>query len=165
MLSVWPLPGGGTVWQESLDAMLAFVAENAPTMREATDWMLARFDRVNSEKVVRSYWQVPRSFGLLETVGERLQLTADGATYTGSGDPDVLVAMMRKSVAGFEELIDELKSRPLSTGEALIFINEAIGVGWESDAQIKFRLTWLENLGVVIQRDGRWALVDRSGAT
>ena len=68
-LSVWPLPGGGKVWKQTLDAMLRFVTESGPTVRDAIDWMLSRFDRVNSEKVARGYWQVPRSFGLPETVG------------------------------------------------------------------------------------------------
>lgn len=116
---------------------------------------------MNSEKVVRGYWQVPRSFGLRETVGEPLQLTADGAAYVDGHDADVLVAQLRKSVAGFEELLDALGERSLAVDEALILHNAQLGVGWESDAQVKFRLTSLENFGVAEQRDGRWRLRSR----
>ena len=160
MLSVWPLPGGGQVWKQSLDTMLRYVAGSGPTMRDAIEWMLRQFDRLNSEKVARGYWQVPRSFGLLETVGERMQLTADGSTYIESGDSDLLVAFIRQSVAGFDELLEALHEGSVSTDEGLILLNEKLGVGWESDAQVKFRLSWLENLGVVTQDNGRWRLCD-----
>jgi restriction system protein len=158
VLSVWPLPGGGQVWKESLDAMLAFVAESGPTMREAIAWMIQRWDRVNSEKVARGYWQVPRSFGLLETVGEHIALTADGATYLESPSDTLLLTMLRTSVAGFDELLAELEQRPLSADAGLSLLNSVLGVGWESDAQVRFRLGWLENVGVVTQRRGVWTL-------
>ncbi len=158
-LSVWPLPGGGRVWKQSLDAMLTFVAQSGPTMRDGIDWMLRRFDRVNSEKVARGYWQVPRSFGLLETIGERLALTPDGATYLASTSPELLLTVIRKSVAGFDELLAELDQHVLSADDGLRVLTESLGVEWESDAQVKFRLGWLENLGVAKQRGGRWELV------
>ena len=66
--------------------------------------------------------------------------------------------MLRKSVAGFDELLAALGTGTLSTAEGLTLLNETLGVGWESDAQVKFRLGWLENLGVVVQRSGRWHL-------
>lgn len=157
-LSVWPLPGGGQLWKLSLDAMLTYVAESGPTVRDAIDWLLRRFDRVNSEKVARGYWQVPRSFGLLQTVGERMALTPDGVSYLETPRSEVLLPILQKSVAGFDELLAELEKRTLSSEDGLQLLNGALGVAWESEAQVKFRLGWLENLGVVAQRDGRWAL-------
>jgi hypothetical protein len=41
----------------------------------------------------------------------------------------------------------------------LKLLTEALGVAWESDAQVKFRFGWLENLGAVAQHGGRWELV------
>jgi len=162
MLSVWPLPGGGQVWKQSLDSMLRYVAGVGPTMREAIGWILQTFDRVNSEKVARGYWQVPRSFGLLETVGEHLQLTADGVGYLDSGDAEDLVTLIRQSVAGFDELLDALDQGPISADAGLRLLNDQLGVAWESDAQVRFRLSWLENLGVVEQRNGSWSALRRS---
>lgn len=164
VLSVWPLPGGGQVWKESLDAMLTFVAESGPTMREAIAWMIERWDRVNSEKTARSYWQVPRSFGLLETVGEHIALTADGATYLASPAADLLLALLRKFVAGFDELLAELEKGPMTAEVALDMLTATLGVTWESDAQVRFRLGWLENLGVVVQQGGAWKSVSPGSA-
>jgi hypothetical protein len=159
VLSVWPLPGGGNVWKQTLDAMLEYVAEVGPSMRDAIEWMILKFDRVKSEKVARGYWQVPRSFGLVETRGERLVLTADGATYMASKATDVLLGLLRKSVAGFDELLLHLSlNATISADEGLSLLNTRLGVGWESDAQVKFRFGWLENLEVVIQHSGVWKL-------
>ena len=136
----------------------AFVAESGPTMREAIAWMIQRWDSVNSEKSARGYWQVPRSFGLLETTGEHIALTADGATYLETPNNGLLLALLRKSVAGFDELIAELEERPLSADGGLTLLNSTLGVGWESDAQVRFRLGWLENLGLVEQSHGAWTI-------
>ena len=51
---------------------------------------------------------------------------------------------------------EALHEGSISTDEGLILLNEKLGVGWESDAQVKFRLSWLEDLGVVTQANGRW---------
>ncbi len=47
----------------------------------------------------------------------------------------------------------------LSADDGLSVLTESLGVASESDAQVKFRLGWLENLGVATQRGGRWELV------
>ena len=80
-LAMWPLPGGGDAWKNTLDEMLRYVAANAPTVEQAVNWMISVFDRVSSPKSARGYWHVARSFGLLTTVGENLTLTPTGSTY------------------------------------------------------------------------------------
>ena len=71
----------------------------------------------------------------------------------------MLLAVIRKSVAGFDELLAELDQHALSADDGLRILTESLGVEWESDAQVKFRLGWLENLGVAKLRAGRWELV------
>ncbi len=84
-LSVWPLPGGNDAWKNTLDRMLSFAAESAPTMREAIDWTIESFERVASEKVVRGYWQVLRSFGSSKLRASRSssQLRVPSTSKTG----------------------------------------------------------------------------------
>ena len=38
-LSMWPLPGGRHAWKASLETILHYVAERAPTVQEATAWI------------------------------------------------------------------------------------------------------------------------------
>ena len=45
----------------------------------------------------------------------------------------------------------------------MALLNSVLGVSWESDAQVRFRLGWLENLGLVVHKGGVWTLTaDRS---
>ena len=158
-LTVWPMPGGARVWKESLDAMLAFVAHSGATLVDGVEWMFGQFDRVKSEKVARGYWQVTRSFGLLEIVGEHMALTPAGAMYLASPSAEVLLGVIRNAVAGFDELLAALDAGALSAADGLKLLKTSLGVTWETDAQVKFRLGWLENLGAAVQRTGQWELV------
>jgi restriction system protein len=55
VLAIWPLPGGRLAWKDSLDEILRYIAETAPTVKQATTWIIDSFEKVSSEKVARSY--------------------------------------------------------------------------------------------------------------
>jgi len=160
--SLWPLPGGRLAWKAALDRMLRFVAGEAPTMAEAVAWMIEDFESVSSEKVSRGYWRVPKSFGLIEATGERLALTTEGATYLKDVSPRLLLEAAKRNVLGMRELIDYLRGRPHASGEILERMRTDLGVTWETDLQVGFRLGWLENIGVITPRGDAWALVEGS---
>jgi hypothetical protein len=148
-LSVWPLPGGAQKWKSTLDSMLMFVAGEAPTVRDATSWLIDSFDRVRSEKVARGYWHLLRSFGLTESDGEQLILTGDGASYLEEPTPERLLKQIRERVAGIDEIIDLLAGGPADFSTLRNHLNTRLGTEWETDAQVRFRLGWLAVLGVV----------------
>jgi Restriction endonuclease len=162
-LRVWPLPGGRLAWKATIDQMLEFVASQAPTMRQAINWLVDNFERVSSEKVARGYWQVPRTFGLIELQGEQLAATAAGADYLADPRSHRLYALAESNVAGFAELVAALQERPRTTLELLQYLNDALGFGWETEAQVRFRLGWLENLGLAeVHGDAWWAKSDEA---
>lgn len=156
--SLWPLPGGRHAWKFSLDRMLRFVASAAPTMAEAVAWMLRDFPLVSSTKVARGYWQVPKSFGLVETDGERLALTTEGATYLKDASPELLLASATRKVLGIKELLDYLAERPHTMEQLLERMRTDLGVAWETDIQVGYRLGWLENMTVASPDGEVWAL-------
>ena len=86
VLSLWPLPGGGSAWKDTLDSMLKHIGAEGPSMKDAIDWLIQTFDRVGSQKTARGYWQVLRSFGLIDTEGEQLVVTALGTEYSRGSD-------------------------------------------------------------------------------
>jgi hypothetical protein len=131
-----------------LDRMLSYVASEAPTMPQAIKWLIDSFDRVSSEKVARGYWQVPRNFGLTETEGEQLAVTSDGAEYLSDPTAPRLYALAESNVVGFAELLVALQEHPRTPAELLAYLNGVLGTAWETEAQIRFRLGWLENLGL-----------------
>jgi hypothetical protein len=155
-LSVWPLPGGRLAWKATLDHMLGFVASEAPTMPQAIRWLIDSFDRVSSEKVARGYWQVPRNFGLTELEGEQLAVTTAGAEYLSDPTSPRLYALAESNIAGFSELLSALREGPHSAAELLFYLNKVLGFAWETEAQIRFRLGWLENLGLAEAHGDVW---------
>lgn len=156
VLSTWPLPGGRLSWKATLDRMLTFVASEAPSMPDAIKWLISNYDRVSKEKVARSYWRVLRSFGLIESQGEQLAATAVGAEYLADATPTRLFALAESNVAGFSEIMAALREGPRTTAELLAYINDALGFTWETDAQVRFRLYWLENLGMAKVQGDIW---------
>lgn len=159
-LAIWPMPGGLHVWMASLDAILRFIAETAPTVDQAVTWIIETFEKVKSVKVARSYLSaVLRSFDLIETQGEQIVVSALGASYLDDPSPDALLAIARSTVAGFDELLEILAVGPRSTEELLVALRERLGVGWETSTQVRCRLHWLENMSKVQENDGKWILV------
>jgi Restriction endonuclease/HB1, ASXL, restriction endonuclease HTH domain len=156
VLSTWPLPGGRLSWKATLDRMLAFVASEAPRMPDAIKWLISSYDRVSKETVARSYWRVLRVFGLIESQGEQLAATAVGAEYLADPTPARLFALAESNVAGFSEIMAALREGPRTTAELLALINDSLGFAWETEAQVRFRLYWLENLGMAKGQGDIW---------
>jgi hypothetical protein len=125
-------------------------------MPDAIKWLISNYDRVSKEKVARSYWRVLRNFGLIESQGEQLAATAVGAEYLADPTPARLFALAESNVAGFSEIMAALRDSPRTTAELLSYINEALGFAWETDAQVRFRLYWLENLGMAKGQGDIW---------
>lgn len=161
-LSLWPLPGGASAWKDTLDTMLKHVAAEAPTMMEAVEWLIASFDRVGSHKTARGYWQVLRSFGLIETRGEQLAVTTLGAGYLDDPTSRRLLAIACQKVAGVEETLRWLSERPHTADELLTRFRNELGVDWRSTNQVTFRLGWLHVLGAITPADGHWRSLETS---
>lgn len=159
-LSVWPLPGGGSSWKDTLDRMISYVASNAPTMSASIAWLIDSYDRVKSEKVARGYWHVLRSFGLIESDGEQLLLTDDGSRYLADSSQEILFDQLKTQVAGIGEIVSYVAIKPASFEEIRTHLNETLGTRWETDAQVRFRLGWLELLGVTRISNGVASLVE-----
>lgn len=154
--SVWPLPGGNEAMKDTLDAMLRHVSAAAPTLEQGIAWMIERYERVDSRKTAKSYWTVPRSFGLTEMDGEQLSLTAEGVEYLTDPSEERLLAQMQVHVAGIDEILERLDDGPASNQELLELLHDRIGVAWETDAQVNWRMRWLSLCGVVATDSGGW---------
>jgi hypothetical protein len=154
--SVWPLPGGNDAMKRTLDSMLQHVSNVAPTLTEAIDWLIASYEKVDSRKTAKSYWSVPRSFGLTEMDGEQLSLTTEGVEYLADPSADALVAQLQLNVAGIDEIIERLGEGPVSNEQIRALLRDKLGVSWETDAQVNWRMRWLALCGVAEVDDRGW---------
>ena len=158
-LWLWPLPGGAKAWKASLDRMLQYVAEEAPTMQQAIDWMISTFERVESNNSARSYWGVLRSFNLIETQGELVGVTATGSEYMTSPTNQRLLEIATSRVLGMEEILEWLAERPHTTLELLERAQNELGVAWETPDQIQWRTGWLQVLDAIKLSETSWTLL------
>ena len=156
-LSLWPLPGGANAWKDSLDQMIQHVAEAAPTMKQAIAWLIASFEQLESTNTARGYWQVPRSLGLIETRGEQLGLTAEGSEYLEDPTREHLLRIAEYRIVGFEKIVHWLSERPHTAQDLLSRAQDELGVEWESQQQILYRLGWLEVLGAAKKSGNSWS--------
>ncbi len=160
--SVWPLPGGNDAMKDTLDSMLRRVSAAAPTLEQAIEWMINTYEKVDSRKTAKSYWTVPRSFGLTEMDGEQLTLTVEGVEYLADPAEEALVAQMQLHVAGVDEILERLDDGPASNQELLELMRERIGVSWETDAQVNWRMRWLHLCRVVAPDPAGWRKTGQS---
>ena len=85
-----------------------------------------------------------RLAGLIEPRGDRLVLTSDAASYLASADQEDLYRTMCENVAGLEETLDRIRQSPVTLAELTTFLNARLGTQWDTDAQAKWRVQWLE---------------------
>lgn len=156
VLAIWPLPGGATAWVSTLRAMLEKVSADQPTVAEAVTWLMSSYEKVTKEKAARGYWLVPRQMRLLETSGERLLLSDLGAEYLDVGSNQWLLQRLKDSFVGIEELLQRLIQGPATNEQLLEYLRNQAHVTWETDAQLRFRLGWLENVGAVEKHGNQW---------
>jgi hypothetical protein len=156
-LSMWPLPGGQHAWVQTLQSLLRFIAETAPTTQAAAQWIVDHYESVTSDKVARGYLaSVLRPFGLIETQGEHLVLTPDGTEYLANPTNQALLTLACHNVAGFDEILEALQADPKSSAQLLEILRRELGVTWLTDAQIRWRLLWLANLDAAEEDSGIW---------
>lgn len=121
---------------------------------------------LTSAKAAKSYLRVGDALGLIEVTASSVYLTKAGAAYLKKPSSTALQAALRQNIQGCEELLAILRKRPLRIGRLLEEMAKE-GHGWTTDSQLRYRLRWLEEAGVVERRGkGRpeYRLVSLSGA-
>ncbi len=152
---LWPLPGGLRAWKNTLDEMVGFLSENEASVVDAAKWLESRHSRVRSHRLAVDYWLVPGAIGLVQRSGGRLTLTSSGRKYSVDPTAERLGGALLSNVWGARELLDYLKENEASTNELLDLLKQ-LGASWQTDAQVVYRLRWLQLSGLVELNAGSW---------
>lgn len=121
-------------------------------MDSAVDAVLSEFQSVTSRKAARSYLQVVATLGLIECRRRNIEVTGSGKRFLRTRDPRIVKSALMDRVAGVAEIIDVLNETPLRIGLLLPRV-QALGFeSWTTASQIRHRLRWLEEVGVVESR-------------
>lgn len=159
--TLWPLPGGARTYG-AVAWRLADLARDQPTRGEFLDRLRVAYPQVRSEKTAAGYFRVLVALGFLAVDAGRVALTADGRMLLDTPDNmGILAEALRRRIAGVQEILDELEKGPRDRDQ-LRRLLEGLGLVWETENQLTFRLNWMESVGLVTKKAGRY-MHHRSG--
>lgn len=168
---LWPLPGGVRAYKDTLDDLLAWLAEGERDEAAFNAHLSERY-HVDGVVSVTGYRRVLLGFGLATQEGKQLRLTELGELYLADPDPQALFDLLHAGWLGMDVLLALVAQRgPLGPGDALPLLNAALGTDWQSHHQAAIRLNWLLSLGLTertpdgdrITEAGREALARHDG--
>lgn len=159
--TLWPLPGGSGHYLDSLAQIVEIVAGTTDVGNVVTR-MVESFN-LSSPKAARSYLRVLGSLGMVELAGSSIYLTTEGSRFRAERASTIVRHALLTRIAGCDEILTILRRRPLRIG----LLGEELhvqGYGWATLSQLRYRLRWLEEVGLVKRRGSarpEYCLVDQ----
>jgi hypothetical protein len=143
--SVWPLPGGKSLFLQNLLEILGEIIRN-PTLDDLIEWVKLKY-RVGdwAKNAVIDCVIYP---GLAVLKDNRLALSKPGETFFQTKNPNIIGDSFVKNIWGIAEMLSWLDQDTL-TLEELIWKFNSIGAGWESGHQVQYRLDWMVAVGYI----------------
>jgi hypothetical protein len=143
------LPGATTRYLKTMTELLEHILTADPTFDEMAVWIMKQYEGVNSKRTAGGYVRALGTVGAITFDGEKIRLSPEAAEYMKDLDPKKAQRMFLDSVAGAEEAYDYLKGDPKTREQVHDHIQKALNFAWETDAQTRRRLYWLESLGLI----------------
>jgi hypothetical protein len=159
--SLWPLPGGNQAYVVALEKLLP-LAGDQPTTADFISRLQQQFPQVESLATANGYIRVLVALGFVELSGGQVSLTPAGRDFVETRDIELVREALRVRVVGVNELLAELENGP-RTMEQLQQVLTELGLAWETNSQVGWRLHWLESAELVVADDGEYKLADANG--
>lgn len=155
--SLWPLPGGNQAYVTALERLLP-LASDQPTTTDFISRLQREFPQVESIATANGYIRVLVALGFVEVSGGQISLTPAGREFAETHDIELVREALRTRVVGVKELLDEL-AKGSRTMEELQQVLSEVGLAWETNAQLGWRLHWLESVELVTADNGEFRLL------
>lgn len=156
------MPGKKGNYLKTLRLFLEFVAQNAPSRKQVQEWIRLKFSSLRKEKVVNDRVNTLLSLGLTTQAKEGpIKLTASGEQFLKTQNSRIVYENLALTYEGFQEILEMLQEKPKTLDEITLALKEKIGTNWETTAQVKIRLSWLEELGC-LKKKWRIFLLNRT---
>lgn len=150
--TLWPVPGGRGKFLKTLKLFLG-LAEGDPSVDSFVTQIVRRCRGVSSRKAAMSYMRVPINLGLLSIWRGQVSLTDDGQDFLSSGDVQIVRDALFEQIAGVSELYQIVVKHPARLGILTEYLR-AEGYVWAGASQVRYRLHWLAEVGVLGTRGG-----------
>jgi hypothetical protein len=156
--SLWPLPGGNQAYVTALEKLLP-LASDQPTTTAFISRLQREFPQVESIATANGYIRVLVALGFVEAIGGQISMTPAGREFVETHEIGLVREALRNRVVGVKELLDELGDGA-RTMEELQQVLSGVGLAWETNAQLGWRLHWLESVGLVAGEHGHYKLIE-----
>ena len=154
--TLWPLPGSRSNYGKTLSEMLK-AAQGHPDRRTYLSRIRVVCPQVRSDKTLNGYASVPGKLGFTEVGSTTVALTAWGCAYLDGDSERVLQRALRERIFGVDEIMDVLQNEPMRIGLLHERLRD-LGVDWKTSSQVRYRLQWMEQAGLVARKeDDRYA--------
>lgn len=151
--SLWPLPGGSGHFLDTLRWVLQQVHETTDT--ETIERRMTERYGLTSRTTARKYLAVPHTLGLIDLSTTLVFLEESGQRYLDDPRPALIREILFDRVDGCDHLVDILGARPLRIGPIFEQMRERGYTSWTTASQVRYRLRWLEEVGVIERSAGR----------
>jgi len=144
--SIVPMFGGASRYVETLDAVLAFVADHQPTTDELVGWHRGTFERVESRDSIERRIGYLEAVGFLETDGDHWTVGREGEQYLAEQSVETLTEIMCRRNVGLRSLLYALAADPMDLGEiSRQQLDAHPELGWKptNTDMAKQRVNWL----------------------
>jgi restriction endonuclease Mrr len=157
---LWPLPGGGNAYVETLMKYLNAIQSGIHSRRKLVQWYKSNFNTVKSDNTANGYINVPKNMGLTSIQAGNVSLTEVGLEVLKSRDIELLYKTISKNIVAFDDIVELIRTseEPQTESNILEFIRQNFDIKWSSFAQVNFRLIWLVNLGKLKETENGYTL-------
>lgn len=137
---------GGQDYLAALERLIDTISASQDT-EEVLDRLMERFG-LASRKAALSYLRVASTLDLVTLLGPHVSLTRSGLAYAETHSPALVRHALLERVAGTEELLAAIDESPMRMSGACEHMR-TLGYDWSTQSQVRYRLRWLEAVGLV----------------
>ncbi len=156
--NIGTLPGGYAGYTGTLRNICEHTATRHPTSQSLVTWLRNNYKLTPGSAEGKENFL--RKGGILEYTNGLLYLTKQASRWYETHDDGILIALLHSRVQFVGELLAELRTQPRST-EELRQAAKALGLNWDSKAQVQRRRGWLQSAKLIEPiGSGRLAITD-----
>lgn len=155
--------GGATSYVETLDEVLAFVADHRPPTDELVGWHRGAFEQVSSSDSIMHRVRYLENVGFLADEDGRWTLGPEGRRYFSERTTEQLLEIMARRNVGLRSLLYALSAGPMTIeeiGSQQLATHPELAWDPSETDMAHQRANWLRSLGLVRKTGEEYELTD-----
>ncbi|MBI1934002.1 MAG: hypothetical protein HYS24_15835 [Ignavibacteriales bacterium] len=159
--SFWPLPGGIRNYLQTLIKILDYIKINSPEFEQIKNWLILEYSLSSEEKTSKGYLDVIRRLSLFKIENSKYIITDLGNKVLSTKDAGLVFDILIDKIIGIKEIVEIIaQKQPIDKRTIHIDLEIVLKIGWQTDAQVGWRLNWLLSLGIIETTSNKYYLTE-----